>query len=155
MGDSENGGGGDTPQVVAVEIMERVLTIEEAIRDLRADIAQTGAVLPLGPLVIHIEDDTTGPVGRVKIRDSDETAVVDLSMHSMVVFKNESQTTDAWLKLPIGPFKTLHEEPVAQNSKVQFTLNKKFVGGSNCEYTFDYAVGPSGDGGGPNLIIRP
>jgi hypothetical protein len=145
MGNSNDSGSGNESLPQIGEIYERVLTIEEAVRKMKDDIPRIAGTITLPvQAMIRIIDDTSGPPGRVMIHPDDE--VTDISLGNTV----------SVVKLPIGPFKTLHEEPLPINGEVQFNLNKKLnTSDPNAAFTFDYAVDPTGNGGGPNIIVRP
>jgi len=156
MSNSDNSGSGDSNLPQIGEIMERVLTIEEAIQQLKDDIPRVAGTMTVAlPPVINIDNDDSGPPGRVMIRGTDQSKDISLASSYKVTFKNNSDYP-ATLKLPIGPFKTLHEEELQPGAEVKFTLNKKLdTTDPNASFTFDYAIEPTGNGGGPNIIVRP
>jgi hypothetical protein len=156
MSNSENSGSGDSSLPQIREIIERVLTIEEAVQQLKDDLPRIGGDFTFAlPPVIHIVNDTSAPPGKVMIDLNDQTKEIFLSSTSKVTFQNDSDV-DAKLKFPIGPFKTLHIEKIKPGKKVHFNLNKKLeTTDSATSFTFDYSVDPSGNGGGPNIIVRP
>jgi hypothetical protein len=136
------------------KLEKQILSIEKALERVKKDLAKlVGSKPGSGTVTIRIVDSQA--TGYVRIHQDDESKVISFGTTSRVVFSNES-SQDATLLLPIGPFKKMHEEFIPAAESATFTLNKKLQADSGgCSYTFDYAVLPSGDGGGPNIIVRP
>jgi hypothetical protein len=141
-------------KLVLGKLERQILSIEKSLERVKKDYAKLAGSQPgSGTVTIRIVDSQA--TGYVRIHKDDESKEIFLGKTSRVAFSNES-SQDATLLLPIGPFKKMHEEFIPAAESATFTLNKKLqAGGGDCSYTFDYAVLPSGDGGGPNIIVRP